>query len=72
MYEALPNAKVMIIELKVAKEMDELDKKCDEALRQIQSQKYEEKYRRDGYESFIHYGIAFCRKRCKVKTDKSV
>ena len=45
----------------------ELEKKCDEALRQIEEQKYEEGLRREGYKDILKYGVAFYKKECMVK-----
>ena len=59
--------KAVILEIKVAKTYQELEKKCDEALRQIEEQKYEEGLRREGYKDILKYGVAFYRKECMVK-----
>ena len=59
--------KAVIIELKVADNVKELGKKCDEALEQIDKKGYEEELRTEGYEDIIKYGIAFYRKDCMVK-----
>ena len=42
--------KAVILEIKVAKTYRDLEKKCNEALRQIEEQKYEEGLRREGYQ----------------------
>ncbi len=44
-----------------------LEEKCDEALKQIEKQKYEEALRQEGYQNILKYGVAFCRKECMVK-----
>lgn len=62
--------KAVILELKVAKTYQELEKKCDQALRQIEEQKYEEGLRREGYQDILKYGVAFYRKECMVKAGK--
>ena len=59
--------KAVIIELKVADNVKELGKKCDEALEQIDKKGYEEELRTEGYEDITKYGIAFYRKDCMVK-----
>lgn len=59
--------KAVIIEIKVAHTYQELDSKCDEALRQIEDQKYEEVLKQEGYTDILKYGIAFYRKECMVK-----
>ena len=42
----------------------------NEALRQIEEQKYEEALRQEGYQDILKYGVAFYRKECMVKTKK--
>ncbi len=59
--------KAVILEIKVARTYQELESKCDEALRQIDEQKYEEALRQEGYSNILKYGIAFYRKECMVK-----
>ena len=59
--------KAVILEIKVARTYQELESKCDEALRQIDEQKYEEALRQEGYFNILKYGIAFYRKECMVK-----
>ena len=59
--------KVVILEIKVARSYQELEKKCEEALRQIEEQKYEEGLRREGYQDILKYGVAFYRKECMMK-----
>ena len=60
--------KAMIIEIKVAKSYMELETKCDEALAQIETMKYEYTLRQEGYQDILKYGAAFYRKECMVKT----
>ena len=57
----------VILELKVAKSFDELEKKADEALNQIEEKNYEAELRSDGYKNIIKYGIAFYGKDCLIK-----
>lgn len=59
--------KAVILDIKVARTYQELESKCDEALRQIDEQKYEEALRQEGYSNILKYGIAFYRKECMVK-----
>lgn len=58
----------MIIEIKVAKTYQELETKCNEALRQIEDRKYEEPLRQEGYSDILKYGVSFYRKECMVKS----
>ena len=62
--------KAVIIEIKVARTYQGLEEKCDEALRQIEEQKYEAALRQEGYQKILKYGVAFYRKECMVKTGK--
>lgn len=55
----------IVIEVKYAED-DNLDKGCAEALEQIERNSYTARLAEDGMNSIIKYGIAFCRKHCKV------
>lgn len=58
----------VIIEIKIADKYIDLEKKCDEALNQIESRNYESELTEVGYQNVIKYGIAFCSEKvCKVK-----
>lgn len=57
----------VIIEIKATKEFTKLDYWCDEALKQIEDNRYETELINDGYQKIIKYGIAFCKKSCMVK-----
>ena len=60
----------IIIEVKYAKEMKELDAACEAAMAQIQNKRYDETLRDEGRCDILAYGIAFCRKRCRVVGEK--
>lgn len=62
--------KAVIIEIKVSKSYQGLGEKCDEALEQIEAQRYEEALRQEGYQNILKYGVAFYRKECMVKRKK--
>ena len=62
--------KAVIMEIKVSKTYQGMEEKCDEALRQIDDQKYEETLRQEGYSDILKYGVAFYRKECMVKAGK--
>ena len=62
--------KAVIIEIKVAKTYQGLEEKCNEALRQIEEQKYEAALRQEGYQKILKYGVAFYKKECMVKMGK--
>lgn len=59
--------KAVILEIKISKTYQGLEAKCQEALRQIEEQKYEEALRQEGYGQILKYGVAFYRKECMVK-----
>ena len=56
-----------VVEFKVAQKYEDLDKKAEEALEQIEDKAYERELRDDGYASIVRYGIAFFGKNCEVK-----
>lgn len=60
----------IVIEVKYAKEFKKLDAACDAAMAQIKEKRYDETLRDEGRCDILAYGIAFCRKRCKVAGEK--
>ena len=62
-----PDIPAIIIEIKRTKLRNELIKKCDEAIKQIEEKKYEEYFTNQGYEDIVKYGMAFFKKECKIK-----
>ena len=60
----------IVIEVKHAKEFKGLDAACDAAMAQIKQKRYDETLRDEGRCDILAYGIAFCRKRCKVAGEK--
>lgn len=56
----------ILIEVKYAASVSGLDKACTEALAQIKARRYDERLRNDGRTNISAYGIAFCRKCCRV------
>ena len=56
----------IVIEMKY-REDGKLEEGCREALEQIDSLRYKDRLEEDGIETIIKYGIAFCKKRCKVQ-----
>ncbi len=60
----------IVIEVKYAKEMKELDAACEAAMAQIKNKRYDEALRDEGRCDILAYGIAFCRKRCRVVGEK--
>ena len=60
----------IVIEVKYAKEMKELDAACEAAITQIKDKRYDETLRDEDRCDILAYGIAFCRKRCRVVGEK--
>ena len=60
----------IVIEVKYAKEMKNLDAACEAAMTQIKDKRYDEALRDEGRCDILAYGIAFCRKRCRVVGEK--
>lgn len=60
----------IVIEVKYAKEFKGLDAACDVAMAQIKQKRYDETLRDEGRCDILAYGIAFCRKRCRVAGEK--
>ena len=60
----------IIIEVKYAKEIKGLDAACEAAMAQIKDKRYDEALRDEGRCDILAYGIAFCRKRCRVVGEK--
>ena len=59
------NRRALIIEAKKSKKESDLDKDCDEAIRQIVDQKYAQGLY--GYQQIMCYGVAFFQKQARVK-----
>lgn len=60
----------IVIELKYARSFKELDQACERALEQIKDRRYDEALREDGRNEVLAYGIAFWKKRCKVRAER--
>lgn len=56
----------IIVELKYVREFSAMEKACERAITQIRDRRYVEYLRNDGRWNNLFYGIAFCKKRCKV------
>ena len=59
-----------ILELKVSKDIDELEADAEKALRQIYEKKYMDELRTEGYKKIDCCGISFYRKDCEVRFGK--
>ena len=56
----------ILIELKYSKTFEGLEKACERAMEQIKDRRYDEALCEEGRSHILAYGIAFCKKRCKV------
>lgn len=56
----------VVIELKYADSEAALSKACEEALRQIEEKRYEDRLKKDGMKEIIKFGIGCYRKLCRV------
>lgn len=64
-----PDAGV-IVELKYSRTLDAMENACKKAIAQIKERRYDEYLRNDDRQDILIYGMAFCRKRCKVIVEK--
>lgn len=60
----------VIVELKYAQTMTAMEKSCVKALAQIRAKRYADYLHNNGREKVLLYGIAFCKKRCRVVAEK--
>ena len=61
---------VVIIETKFTDKFSSMEKKCEDALQQIENKAYAAGPLDEGYKTIRKYGICFCKKSCMVKTAK--
>lgn len=61
----------IIAELKYTKDLKEMDQACRKALNQIKDRRYQEYLLNDDRSDILLYGIAFCKKRCKVLVERN-
>ena len=67
MTESKFRGRAMILELKISDTIKDMEKKCEEALTQMEEQKYESSLEEDCYQPILKYAICFFKKRCMVK-----
>ena len=60
----------IVIEFKVAKNIDDLEEKAEEAIKQIEDKGYDMELKSEGYKKIIKYGISFYQKDCLIKLKK--
>ena len=70
MTESKFRGRAMILELKISDTIQGMEKKCEEALTQMEEQKYESSLEEDCYQPILKYAICFFKKRCMVKKAK--
>ena len=71
MTEAKFRGRAMIMELKISDTMQGMEKKCEEALTQMEEQNYAAPLAEDCYQPILKYAICFFKKRCMVKKAES-
>ena len=59
-------ARVAVFEAKYAKKLEDMDRKCEDALTQIDERMYAKDFE-DDYDQVLCYGISFFKKRCLVR-----
>ena len=59
--------RAMILELKISDTIQGMEKKCEEALTQIEEKKYAVPLEDDGYQPILKYAICFFKKGCIVR-----
>lgn len=60
----------IVIEVKYSPTLAGMGSACVTALEQIKSKRYDERLRNEGRENVTAFGIAFCKKRCRVVFEK--
>ena len=59
----------IVIEVKYSPTLAGMERACEAALEQIRSKRYDERLRSEGRERITAFGIAFCKKRCRVASE---
>ncbi len=60
----------IVIEVKYSPTLAGMEGTCEAAMNQIKDKHYDERLRNEGRENITAFGIAFCKKRCKVIFEK--
>ena len=61
----------IIVELKYSPTFQGMENICEKAIAQIKELRYEEYLKNDDRNDILYYGIAFCKKKCKVVVEKA-
>ena len=67
--QAIRKGNVIILELKAAGSIAEMEDACEKALQQIEKQQYAQGFLAEGYPKVSKYAIAFYRKECMVERE---
>jgi len=59
--------RVILLELKIADSIAEMEAACDRGLAQIEEQRYAEPFITEGYPEVKKYALSFCKKECMIK-----
>lgn len=62
--QRIRHGQTIIIEIKVAENINKMGKSCNEALSQIEALHYDSELLYEGYKNIIKYGICFYKKEC--------
>ena len=60
----------IVIEVKYSPTLAGMESACEAAMNQIKEKRYDERLRNEGREHITAFGIAFCKKRCRVVFEK--
>ena len=60
----------IIVKLKYTKEFERMEQACQKAIAQIKNRRYYEYLLNDDRRNILFYGIAFCKKRCKIIVER--
>ncbi len=61
----------IVVELKSVATLSALEQACGQAMQQIRDREYDRYFREEGREQILRYGIAFCKKRCRVVAERA-
>ena len=59
--------RVILLELKIADSIAEMEAACDRGLARIEEQRYAEPFITEGYPEVKKYALSFCKKECMIK-----
>ena len=59
--------RVILLELKIADSIAEMEAACDRGLAQIEEHRYAEPFITEGYPEVKKYALSFCKKECMIK-----